>query len=143
MSMKSKPIVMDNLYWENDFFIVDFDLTNNIILLTGEAGSGKTLIFNLIRQNIQGDEHISCFNYEYDAATMKDYICRSRGYLIVIDNADILLDDEIRKYVSLDARNQFLLLGRNPKNLLATRDNIYEINSEKVGMKTRFYMEPF
>ena len=143
MSMKSKPIVMNKLYLENDFFIVDFDLTNNIILLTGEDGSGKTLVFNLLKQNIQGYEHISCFNYEYDAATMKDYICRSRGYLIVIDNADILLDDEIRKYVSLDARNQFLLIGRNPKNLLATRDNIYEINSEKVGMKTRFYMEPF
>ena len=143
MSMKSKPIVMNKLYLGNDFFIVDFDLTNNIILLTGEDGSGKTLVFNLLKQNIQGYEHISCFNYEYDAATMKDYICRSRGYLIVIDNADILLDDEIRKYVSLDARNQFLLIGRNPKNLLATRDNIYEINSEKVGMKTRFYMEPF
>ena len=134
---------MDKLYLENDFFIVDFDLTNNIILLTGEDGSGKTLVFNLLKQNIQGYEHISCFNYEYDAATMKDYICRSRGYLIVIDNADILLDDEIRKYVSFDAQNQFLLLGRNPKNLLATRDNIYEINREKVGMKTRFYMEPF
>lgn len=143
MSMKSKPIVMDKLYLENDFFIVDFDLTNNIILLTGEAGSGKTLVFNLIRQNIQGDEHISCFNYEIDAATMKDYICRSRGYLIVIDNADILLDDEIRKYVSFDAQNQFLLLGRNPKNLLATRDNIYEISREKVEKKTRFYMKPF
>lgn len=143
MIMKSKPIVMDKLSLENDFFIVDFDLTNNIVLLTGEAGSGKTLVFNLIRKNIQGDEHISCFNYENDAATMKDYIRRSQRYLIVIDNADILLDDEIRKYVSLDARNQFLLIGRNPQNLFATRDNIYEINREKVGKKTRFYMEPF
>ena len=141
--MKSKPIVMNKLYLENDFFIVDFDLTNNIVLLTGEAGSGKTLVFNLIRKNIQGDEHISCFNYENDAATMKDYIRRSQRYLIVIDNADILLDDEIRKYVSLDARNQFLLIGRNPQNLFATRDNIYEINREKVGKKTRFYMKPF
>ena len=143
MSMKSKPIVMDKLSLENDFFIVDFDLTNNIVLLTGEAGSGKTLVFNLLRQTIQGNEHISCFNYENDAATMKDYIRRSSGYLIVIDNADILLDDETRKLISLDARNQFLLIGRNPKNLLATRENIYEINREKFGKKIRFYIEPF
>ena len=143
MIMKSRPIVMDKLYLENEFFIVDLNLNNNIVLLMGEAGSGKTLVFNLIMQNIQGNEHISSFNYENDAPTMKDYIRRSSGYLFVIDNADILLDDEIRKYISLDAHNQFLLLGRNPKNLLATRDNIYEINREKVGMKTRFYMKPF
>jgi len=134
---------MDKLYLENEFFIVDLNLNNNIVLLMGEAGSGKTLVFNLIMQNIQGNEHISSFNYENDASTMKDYIRRSSGYLFVIDNADILLDDEIRKYISLDAHNQFLLIGRNPKNLLATRDNIYEISREKVEKKTRFYMKPF
>ena len=141
--MKSRPIVMDKLYLENEFFIVDLNLNNNIVLLMGEAGSGKTLVFNLIMQNIQGNEHISSFNYENYAPTMKDYIRRSSGYLFVIDNADILLDDEIRKYISLDAHNQFLLIGRNPKNLLATRDNIYEISREKVEKKTRFYMKPF
>lgn len=134
---------MDKLYLENEFFIVDLNLNNNIVLLMGEAGSGKTLVFNLIMQNIQGNEHISSFNYENYAPTMKDYIRRSSGYLFVIDNADILLDDEIRKYISLDAHNQFLLIGRNPKNLLATRDNIYEISREKVEKKTRFYMKPF
>lgn len=143
MIMKSRPIVMDKLYLENEFFIVDLNLNNNIVLLMGEAGSGKTLVFNLIMQNIQGNEHISSFNYENYAPTMKDYIRRSSGYLFVIDNADILLDDEIRKYISLDAHNQFLLIGRNPKNLLATRDNIYEISREKVEKKTRFYMKPF
>lgn len=42
MIMKSKPIVMDKLSLENDFFIVDFDLTNNIVLLTGEDGMRKS-----------------------------------------------------------------------------------------------------
>ncbi len=134
---------MDKLYFENDCFIVDFVLSTNIVLLAGEAGSGKTLVFNLIRQNINENEQIACLNYENGAENIKDYIRRSRGYLFVIDNADILLDDETRKHILMDAHNQFLLIGRNPKNLLATRENFYEIYREPVGKKTRFYVKPF
>lgn len=38
--------------------------------------------------------------------------------LIMIDNADILLDDDTRKYLALDDKNQYFIIGRNPKNLL-------------------------
>ncbi len=33
--------------------------------------------------------------------------------LIVINNADILLDDDTRKYIALDGKNQYLIIGRN------------------------------
>lgn len=36
----------------------------------------------------------------------------------MIDNADILLDDDTRKYLALDDKNQYFIIGRNPKNLL-------------------------
>ena len=48
----------------------------------------------------------------------------------MIDNADILLNDDIRKYIALDDKNQYLIIGRNPKNLFATKDNLYELVSE-------------
>ena len=40
-------------------------------------------------------------------------ISNETGKLIVIDNADILLDDDTRKYISLDDKNQYLIIGRN------------------------------
>ena len=45
----------------------------------------------------------------------------------MIDNADILLNDDIRKYIALDDKNQYLIIGRNPKNLFATKDNLYDL----------------
>ena len=51
--------------------------------------------------------------------------------LIVIDNADILLDDDTRKYIALDDKNQYLIIGRNPKNLFVTKENLFELVSEK------------
>ena len=40
--------------------------------------------------------------------------------------ADILLDDDTRKYISLDDKNQYLIIGRNPKNLFATKENLFD-----------------
>ena len=63
--------------------------------------------------------------------------------LIVIDNADIVLDDYTRKYISLDDKNQHLIIGRNPRNLFATRENLYELKSEKIGEQTKFTIKEY
>ena len=65
------------------------------------------------------------------------------GKLIVIDNADILLDDDTRKYISLDDKNQYLIIGRNPKNLFTTSDNLFELVSEKNGEQTKFSIREY
>lgn len=49
--------------------------------------------------------------------------------MIVIDNVDILLNDDTRKYISLDDKNQYLIIERNPRNL-------FELISEKSGEQT-------
>ena len=63
---------------------------------------------------------------------------RISGKLIVIGNADILLNDETRKYISLDGQNQYLIIGRNPKNLFATKENLFELVSRQQGEQTKF-----
>lgn len=50
-----------------------------------------------------------------------------------IENADILLDDDARKYISQDDKNQCLIIGRNPRNLFATKENFFELVSKKKG----------
>lgn len=63
-------------------------------------------------------------------------ISRADGKLIVIDNADILLNDDTRKYISLDGKDQYLIIGRNPKNLFATKENLFVLVSKKIGEQT-------
>lgn len=61
----------------------------------------------------------------------------------MIDNADILLDDDTRKHISLDGKNQYLIIGRNPKNLFATKENLFELVSKKVGEQTKLTMRAY
>ena len=56
---------------------------------------------------------------------------------------DILLDDDTRKYISTDDKNQYLIIGRNPKNLFTTSDNLFELISEKKGEQTEFRLKKY
>ena len=141
--MKSKPIVMEHFSTAHTSFVVNFIFTNNITILMGDSGTGKTATFLFIRECMAINPQILCLdNYDYQK-NIKEIIRQTEGKLVVIDNAYILLDDDTRKYISLDDKNQYLIIGRNPKNLFATKENLFELVSEKVGEQTVFTIEPY
>lgn len=141
--MKSKPIVMEHFSTVHTSFVVNLDFTNNITLLTGASGMGKTAAFSFIQECMALNPNILCLNYMDYQKNILEILRATAGKLIVIDNADILLDDEARKYISLDDKNQYLIIGRNPRNLFATADNLFELVSKKTGEQTEFRMNPF
>lgn len=71
-----------------------------------------------------------------------DILSGTEGKLIVIDDTDILLADSVRKYISLDDKNKYLIIGRNPKNLFATSDNLFELESTTVDGRTLIKLKP-
>lgn len=141
--MKSKPIVMDHFSTVHTSYIVDFDFTNNITILTGASATGKTASFSFIRECMAISPNIVCINYQDYQKDIKEMLAKETGKLIVIDNADILLDDDTRKYISMDEKNQYLIIGRNPKNLFTTSDNLFELVSEKKGEQTEFRLKKY
>ena len=125
--MKSKPVVMDHFSTIHSAFIIDFSFTNNITILMGDSGTGKTASFLFIKECMAVNSKILCLNYlDYQK-----------------DIKDILLDDDTRKYISLDDRNQYLIIGRNPKNLFATKENLFELMSEQIGEQIKFTIKEY
>ena len=134
--MKSKPIVMEHFSTEHTSFVLDFEFTNNITILTGDSGTGKTAAFSFIKECMALNPDIICLNYLDYQKDIGNIIRNTEKKLIVIDNADILLDDDTRKYIALDDKNQYLIIGRNPRNLFVTKENLSELVSEKQGEQT-------
>lgn len=141
--MRSKPIVMDHFFTIHTAFIVNFKFTNNITILMGDSGTGKTATLSFIRECMAIDSRILCLNYLDYQKDIMTIISNTQGKLIVIDNADILLSDDIRKYISLDDKNQYLIIGRNPKNLFATKENLFELVNKKVGEQTELSIKEY
>lgn len=141
--MKSKPVIMEHFSTVHTSYVIDFNFTNNITILTGSSGTGKTASFSFIRECMAVNPKILCINYQDYQKNIRKLIEGETGKFIVIDNADILLDDDTRKYISLDDKNQYLIIGRNPKNLFATSDNLFELVSEKKGEQTVFRLKRY
>ncbi len=136
--MTSKPVIMDHFSAVHTSFVVDFQFTNNITILAGDSGTGKTASFLIIKECMALNPDIMCLNYLDFQKDIAGMIKAAKRKLIVIDNADVLLDDNIRKYIAVDDNNQYLIIGRNPKNLFATRENLFELISEERGEQTVF-----
>ena len=141
--MKSRPVVTGHFSTVHTSFIVDFEFTNNITILTGDSGTGKTASFSFIRECAALNPDILCLNYLDYQKDIREIISQVERKLIVIDNADILLDDDTRKHISLDGKNQYLIIGRNLGNLFATRENLFELVSSKAGEQTVFSIKPY
>lgn len=141
--MKSKPIVMKHFSTIHTSFIIDFTFTNNITILMGDSGTGKTAAFSFIRECMAVNPKILCLNYLDYQKSIMEVISKEEGKLIVIDNADILLNDDTRKYISLDDKNQYLIIGRNPRNLFATKENLFELESKETGEQTKFTIKEY
>lgn len=141
--MKSKPIVMEHFSTEHTSFVLDFKFTNNITMLTGDSGTGKTASFSFIKECMALNPNIVCLNYLDYQKNIGDIIRNTENKLIVIDNADVLLDDDIKKHIALDDKNQYLIIGRNPKNLFVTKENLFELVSEKQGEQTVLRIENY
>lgn len=141
--MKSKPLVMDHFQTVHTSFVVDFKFTNNITILTGNSGTGKTASFSFIKECMAVNPNIVCLNYLDYQKNILNILKEMEKKLVVIDNADILLDDKTRKYIALDDKNQYLIIGRNPENLFATKENLFELVTEKSGEQTIMKLEPY
>lgn len=141
--MKSKPIAMDHFFTVHTSYIINFKFTNNITILTGPSATGKTASFTFIRECMALTPNILYINYLDYQKDIKSLLANTKGKLIVIDNADILLDDETRKYISLDENNQYLIIGRNPRNLFTTKENLFELISFEREEQTEFQIQPY
>ena len=86
---------------------------SGITLVGGDSGTGKTVLYDMFGDLRLTDEYkaIKLFNYKSD--NLLESIRQCRNSFVVIDNADILMNDEIRRFINFEFSNQYMLFIRN------------------------------
>ena len=135
--MKSKPIVMIHFSTVHTSYIVNFEFTNNITILTGASATGKTASFSFIRECMAVNPDIVCINYQDYQKDIKKLIASETGKLVVIDNADILINDEIRRFINFEFSNQYMLFLRNCDGLNVSDKSfkILKLKDDKITLE--------
>lgn len=139
--MKIKPTLFDSIQTKHTSFDVDLKLDSNVTFINGDSGTGKSAVFSFLQEMAAENASIRCFNYLDQKKGYKSSIKRFKDKLIVIDNADILLDDALRSHIALDDKNQYIIIGRNPTGLMLALEDVRELVSTVEAGRTLFTLK--
>ena len=108
-----RQMVYKNITFKADPFSYDLVFDDRITLVGGDSGTGKTVMYEMLEDLRLTDDYkaIKLFNYRSDHLLESAKQCRDN--FIVIDNADILIDDDIRRFINFEFSNQYMLFLRN------------------------------
>ena len=108
-----KWMIYKNITFKADPFSYDLVFDDRITLVGGDSGTGKTVLYEILEDLRLTNEYkaIKLFNYKSDE--FLEAMKRCRDNFIVIDNADIVINDDIRKFINFEFSNQYMLFLRN------------------------------
>ena len=113
-SMKGETqMIYKNITFKADPFSYDLMFDDRITLVGGDSGTGKTVLYEMLEDLRLTDQYkaIKLFNYKSD--NFLEAVKQCKDNFIVIDNADILINDEIRRFINFEFSNQYMLFLRN------------------------------
>lgn len=97
---------------------INIEVYDRLTVITGDSGVGKTFLFDTLRTyNLVKKEKFMFFNSELQPRLDTKILSKLKGYIIFIDNADIILDNKARCYIREDKNNYYLVLGRDVRGL--------------------------
>ena len=108
-----KLMIYKNIIFKAAPFSYDLVFDDRITLVGGDSGTGKTVLYEMLEDLRLTDEYkaIKLFNYKSD--NLLETIKQCRDSFIVIDNADMVIDDAIRRFINFEFSNQYMLFLRN------------------------------
>ena len=110
------------LYVTPEGLRIDWELRHRLTIVVGDSATGKSFVYNSLKRKraldiSKREDSIFVkmrFISQYDSPNL-DELYTLNGNLILIDNADILLQDrlDMRELVSGDSRNQYIIFARS------------------------------
>ena len=138
-------MIYKNITFKADPFSYDLVFDDRITLVGGDSGTGKTVLYEMLEDLRLTDEYkaIKLFNYKSDDLLESMKQCRDR--FIVIDNADILIDDEVRRFINFEFSNQYMLFLRNCDGLNVSDKSfkVLKLDNNRITLEEELWYEIF
>lgn len=131
------PMIYDVIKFEADPFSYFLEFSDRITLVRGDSATGKTYLYQMLEDLRMTKEYQAIKLFNYKTEDFHENLKKCKDRFIVIDNADLLLNEEDRKFINFDFSNQYMLFARNCDGLNLSAGSfmlLYE-NDYKVLLK--------
>ena len=106
-------MIYNRITFKADPFSYDLVFEDRITLVGGDSGTGKTVLYEMLEDWRQTEEFKAIKLFHYKSDNVAEQLKQCKNNFIVIDNADIMMDDEVRKFINFEFSNQYMLFLRN------------------------------
>ena len=123
------------IYSSINFQAAPFSYSQNfadrITLVRGDSATGKTYLYQMLEDLRLTEEYRAIKLYNYKSEDFHENLLKCRDRFIVIDNGDLLLNDEDRRFINFESSNQYMLFLRNCDGLNLSADSFMLLREEK------------
>lgn len=106
-------MIYSSIKFRMEPFHYDLEFQDEITLVGGDSGVGKTFLYSVLEDIRLTEEYSAIHLYNYKTADRIKEIFELRNCFIVIDNAAIILNNELKRFINFEPSNQYILFGRN------------------------------
>lgn len=108
---------MKTIQFNNMQYKVDIQLRQDITILDGDSATGKTMLFDTIKDYtiLEGIQNILCINeFTETPDIILSRLRKMYNGIILIDHAErIMKHMEVTKHINNDLNNYYVLIGRS------------------------------
>lgn len=94
-------------------FSYSLSFVDRITLVRGDSATGKTYLYQMLEDLKMTKEYQRLKLFNYKSEEFHGNLKKCKDKFVVIDNADMLLDDADRNFINFDSSNQYMLFARN------------------------------
>ena len=123
-------MIYKNITFQAAPFFYELSFDDRITLVGGDSGTGKTVLYEMLEDLKLTDEYHAIKLFNYKSEELAENLKKCRNNFIVIDNADILINDDIRKFINFETSNQYMLFLRNFDGLNVSDKSFKELKME-------------
>ncbi len=106
-------MIYDIIEFRAEPFSYSLSFADRITLVRGDSATGKTYLYQMLEDLKMTKEYQKLKLFNYKSEEFHSSLKKCRDKFVVIDNADLLLDDADRNFINFDSSNQYMLFARN------------------------------
>lgn len=110
---RGKQMIYKEINFKMAPLLYNLEFEDSITLVGGDSGTGKTFLYSMLEDLRLTEEFSAIHLYNYKTADRIKEIFELRNCFIVIDNAAIILNNELKRFINFEPSNQYMLFGRN------------------------------